>query len=45
MAIDKKTGHILLPAATVVVTSAADATQKPKRVITEGTFAVLVVGK
>jgi len=41
----KKTGRILLPAATVVITPATDATQKPKRVITEGTFAVLVVGK
>ena len=45
MAFDKKTGKIFLPAATVVVTPAADPTQKPKRAITEGTFAVLVVGK
>ncbi len=45
MAFDKKTGKIFLPAATVVVTPAADATQKPKRSITEGTFAVLVVGR
>jgi len=27
------------------VTPAADPTQKPKRTITDGTFAVLVVGK
>jgi streptogramin lyase len=45
MAFDKKTGKIFLPAATVVVTPPADPTQKPKRAITEGTFAVLVVGK
>lgn len=45
MAFDKKTGKILLPAATVVVTPPADTTQKPKRSITERTFAVLVVGK
>jgi len=45
MVFDKDLGRILLPAANVVITPAADATQKPKRVITEGTFAVLVVGK
>ncbi len=44
MAFDEKTRHIYLPAATVVVTSAADANSKPKRTITENTFAVLVVG-
>jgi DNA-binding beta-propeller fold protein YncE len=44
MAFDGKTGKIFLPAATVVVTSAEDPSQKPKRTITEGTFAVLVVG-
>jgi len=45
MAFDSKTGKIFLPAATVVVTPAADPSQKPKRSITEGSFAVLVVGK
>ena len=45
MAFDSKTGRIFLPAATVVMTPAADLSQKPKRRITEGTFAVLVVGK
>lgn len=45
MAYDKKTGKIFLPAATVIVTPPADPSQKPKRTITEGTFAVLVVGK
>jgi hypothetical protein len=45
MAFDKKTGKIYLPAATVVVTPASDSTQKPKRSITDGTFAVLVVSK
>jgi hypothetical protein len=45
MAFDTKTGRIFLPAATVVLTPAPDPTQKPKRSITEGTFAVLVVGK
>ena len=45
MAFDEKTRHIYLPAATVVVTPAADATSRPKRAITEGTFAVLVVGR
>jgi hypothetical protein len=44
MAFDSKTGKIFLPAATVVVTPAEDPSQKPKRSITEGTFAVLVVG-
>jgi DNA-binding beta-propeller fold protein YncE len=45
MTIDKKTGKILLPAATVVSTPAADPGQKPKRTITDGTFCVLVVGQ
>ncbi|WP_263353264.1 YncE family protein [Acidicapsa acidisoli] len=45
MAFDKKTGKIFLPAAIVVTTSAADASQKPKKTITDGTFCVLVVGK
>jgi DNA-binding beta-propeller fold protein YncE len=45
MAFDKKTSKIFLPAATVVVIPALDPAQKPKRSITEGTFAVLVVGK
>jgi DNA-binding beta-propeller fold protein YncE len=45
MAFDSKTGKLFLPAATVVVTPAADPAQKPKRTISEGTFAVLVVGK
>jgi DNA-binding beta-propeller fold protein YncE len=44
MAFDSKTGKIFLPAATVVVTPAGDPSQKPKHTITEGTFAVLVVG-
>jgi DNA-binding beta-propeller fold protein YncE len=44
MAFDSKAGKIFLPAATVVMTPAADPGQKPKRTITEGTFAVLVVG-
>ena len=44
MAFDGKTGKIFLPAATVVVTPAADPSQKSKRTITEGTFSVLVVG-
>lgn len=45
MAFDSKTGKIFLPAATVVITPAADPTQKPKRTMTEGSFVVLVVGK
>lgn len=45
MAFDKKTGKIFLPAATVIVTPPADPSQKPKRTITDGTFAVLVIGK
>jgi hypothetical protein len=45
MAFDKKTGKIFLPAATVVVTPAAEPGQRPKRTITDGTFAVLVVGR
>ncbi len=45
MTFDNKTGNILLPAATIVVTPATDPSQKPKKSITEGTFAVLVVGK
>jgi DNA-binding beta-propeller fold protein YncE len=45
MAFDSKTRNIYLPAATVVVTPAADGTSKPKRSVTAGTFAVLVVGK
>jgi DNA-binding beta-propeller fold protein YncE len=44
MAFDGKTGKIFLPAATVVVTPAGDPSQKSKRTIMEGTFAVLVVG-
>jgi hypothetical protein len=45
MAFDSKTGKLFLPAATVVVTPATDPAQKPKRTISDGTFAVLVVGK
>jgi streptogramin lyase len=45
MAFDPKTKQIYLPAATVVVTPSADASTKPTRSITPGTFAVLVVGK
>jgi DNA-binding beta-propeller fold protein YncE len=45
MAFDKKSDKIFLPAATVVTTSAADPSQKPKHTITDGTFCVLVVGK
>jgi len=45
MAFDKKSGKVFLPAATVVIAPAAVPGQKPKRTITEGTFAVLVVGK
>jgi YVTN family beta-propeller protein len=45
MAFDSKTRQVYLPAATVVVTPAADANSKPKRSVTAGTFAVLVVGK
>jgi DNA-binding beta-propeller fold protein YncE len=45
MAFDRKTGKIFLPAATVVITPAADPAQKPKRTVTDGTFVVLVVGK
>jgi len=45
MTFDSKTGKIFLPAATVVLTPAADPTQKPWRAITEGTFVVLVVGR
>lgn len=45
MTIDHKTGKILLPAATIVTTPAADPSEKPKRTITDGTFCVLVVGQ
>jgi YVTN family beta-propeller protein len=45
MALDKKTGKVYLPAATVVSTPAADPSQKPKHTITDGTFCVLVVGE
>lgn len=45
MDIDRKTGHILLPAANVVITPATEAGARPKRTVTDGTFAVLVVGK
>jgi YVTN family beta-propeller protein len=45
MAVDTKTHTILLPAAEVVITPAADGKSRPKRSITPGTFAVLVVGK
>jgi hypothetical protein len=45
MAFDKKTEKIFLPAATVKVTPPADASQKPKKVIQEGSFCVLVVAK
>jgi YVTN family beta-propeller protein len=45
MAFDKKTEKVFLPAATVLTTPAVDASQKPKKTITDGTFCVLVVGK
>jgi len=45
MALDRKTGKIYLPAATVVTTPAANPAEKPKRTVTEGTFCVLIVGE
>jgi YVTN family beta-propeller protein len=45
MAFDKKTQKIFLPAANVVSTPASDPSQKPKKMITDGSFCVLVVGK
>jgi DNA-binding beta-propeller fold protein YncE len=45
MALDRKTGKIYLPAATVTTVPAPDPTQKPKRSISEGSFCVLVVGQ
>ena len=45
MTFDNKTGKIFLPAATVVLTPSTDPSQKPKKSVTEGTFAVLVVGR
>jgi DNA-binding beta-propeller fold protein YncE len=45
MAFDTKTKKVFLPAATVVITPPADPSGKPKRTVTDGSFAVLVVGK
>jgi DNA-binding beta-propeller fold protein YncE len=45
MALDRKTGKIYLPAATVVTTPASNPSEKPKRTVTEGTFCVLIVGE
>ena len=45
MALDEKTGKIMLLAANVISTPAADPSNKPTKTITEGTFCVLVVGK
>jgi hypothetical protein len=45
MAVDTKTGKILLSAATVIVSPATEAGKKPTKTITEGTFGVLVVGQ
>jgi DNA-binding beta-propeller fold protein YncE len=45
MALDKDSGKIYLPAATIVVTPATDPAQRPVRTITDGTFCVLVVGE
>ena len=45
MAYDRKSKKIFLPAAEVETTPASDPTQKPKKTIKEGTFAVLVVSK
>jgi YVTN family beta-propeller protein len=45
MALDKKTGQVFLPAATVISTPATEPGKKPTKIITEGTFCVLVVGK
>ena len=45
MALDKKTGKLFLPAATIITTPAADPSQKPKKTVEDGTFAVLVVGE
>jgi DNA-binding beta-propeller fold protein YncE len=45
MALDKETGTVYLPAATVIITPAADPSQKSKRTITDGSFCVLVVGQ
>ena len=45
MALDKKTGKVMLPAANVIITPAADPSKKATKTITEGTFCVLVVGE
>ena len=45
MAYDNKAKKVYLPAAEVETTPASDPTQKPKKTVKEGTFAVLVVSK
>ena len=45
LALDKRTGKLFLPAATMLITPAADPSQKPKKTVKDGTFAVLVVGE
>ncbi len=45
MAYDGKSKKIFLPAAEVETTPASDPTQKPKKTVKDGTFAVLVVSK
>ncbi len=45
MAFDSKTKKVFLPAAEFDVVPATDPSQKPKRTVKEGTFAVLVVSK
>jgi DNA-binding beta-propeller fold protein YncE len=45
MALDKKTGKLFLPAATMVITPAADPSKKPKKTVQDGTFGVLVVSR
>jgi len=45
MAFDKKTKKVFLPAAEFDVTPGADPSQKPKRTVKAGTFAVLVVAE
>ena len=45
MAYDGKSKKIFLPAAEVETTPASDPTQKPKKTVKEGTFAVLVLSK
>lgn len=45
MALDRKTGKLFLPAATMDITPATDPSKKPTKTVKDGTFCILVISR